>query len=444
MAEVVIIGKPNVGKSTLFNRLVRKKKAIVDDVPGVTRDIVRDVVRVDEGSFFLVDTGGIFEKPEGFIERIVKDRVMDTLQKADLIIFLVDGRTSPTSEDFHIAEVLRKFKDKVMLVANKVENEEVFTRVLPEIYSLGFGDPLPVSAEHKRNIDVLVDGIVERLAEKGIDLEIKEISPEEAVKVAIVGKPNAGKSSIFNAIIGEERALVTPVPGTTRDAIDELVQIGDKKYIFIDTAGLRRRSRIEPKTIEKYGAYRSVDAIERADVVVLVIDALEGITRQDQRLAGLAERRGKATVVVYNKWDLVEHRQERSEEYREYFLDKLYFIDYSPLIFTSAVKGWGIDELLEAIELSYSSYVTKVSTSHVNRALERFLLMSPPPSKKGRKLRVYFGMQVDIKPPTFLFFSNRPEDIPKHYVKSLQKMIRENVFSFEGSPVFIRFKRSRK
>ena len=443
MAQVVIIGKPNVGKSTLFNRLVRKRKSIVDDVPGVTRDIVRDVVRTDEGNFYLVDTGGVFEKPPGELEEKVRQKVLEELERADLILFLVDGRREPTSEDFHIAEALRKFSEKVLLVATKVESDEVYSQVLPEIYKLGFGEPLPVSAEHKRNVDVLVDEIVERLTEMGVDLEV-EREEEEAVKVAIVGKPNAGKSSIFNAILGEERAIVTPIPGTTRDSIDEMVQIGEKKYLFIDTAGLRRKARIEPRTIERYGAYRSVEAIERADVVVLVIDALEGITRQDQRLAGLAERRGKATVVVFNKWDLVDHRKERLEEYRQMFEEKLYFIYYSPLVFTSAVEGWGLDELFDAIDLAYDSYTTKVPTSHINRALEKFLMVSPPPSKKGKKVRIYFGMQVDVKPPTFLFFSNRPDDIPRSYVKSLQRMIRKEVHPFEGAPVFIRFKKSKK
>jgi GTP-binding protein len=443
MAEVLIIGKPNVGKSTLFNRLVKKKKSIVDDVPGVTRDIVRDVVKVDEGKFYLVDTGGIFEKPPGELEEKVREKVLKKIEDADLILFLVDGRSEPTSEDFHIAEVLRKYAEKVLLVATKVENKEVFKRVLPEIYSLGFGEPIHVSAEHKKNIDLLLDEIVERLIEMEVDLEVVE-EEEAAVKIAIVGKPNAGKSSLFNAILGEERAIVTPVPGTTRDYLDEIVEIDGKKYMFIDTAGLRRKSRIEPKTVEKYGSYRSVEAIERADVVVLVIDALEGVTRQDQRLAGLAERRGKATVVALNKWDLVESRDERLEEFRGEFFDKLYFIDYSPLVFTSAVKGWGIEDLMEAIDTAYESYTTKVPTSHVNRALEKFLMVSAPPSKKGKKVRIYFGMQVDIKPPTFLFFSNRPDEIPKSYVKSLQRMIRKEIYPFIGSPVFVRFKRSKK
>ena len=443
MAEVVIIGKPNVGKSTLFNRLVRKRKSIVDDVPGVTRDIVRDPVKTEDGAFYLVDTGGIFEKPPGELEKKVRDKVIDKIVSADLVLFLVDGRKAPTSEDHSIADFLRKYSEKVLLVATKVENERAFSEILPELYSLGFGDPLPVSAEHKKNIDVLLDKILEKLGELGADMEI-EAHSDGVVKIAIIGKPNAGKSSLFNSILGQERAIVTPIAGTTRDYIDELVEIDKKKYLFIDTAGLRRKARIEKGSLEKYGSYRSVDALENADVVVLVIDSTEGITRQDQRLAGLAERKGKATVVAFSKVDLLNRRKERIKELEDEFYEKLYFIDYSPVVFTSAKENLGTKELLSSIDVSYESYTTKVPTSRINKALEKFLLVSPPPSKKGKKVRIYFGMQVDIKPPVLLFFSNRPEDIPKSYTKSLQRMIREEVYHFTGSPVFIRFKRSKR
>ncbi len=443
MAEVVIIGKPNVGKSTLFNRLVRKRKSIVDDVPGATRDIVRDVVETEGGAFYMVDTGGVFEKPPGELEERVRQRVFERIENADIVLFLVDGRRAPTSEDHHIADMLRKYSEKVILVATKVENDEIFFEVLPEIYSLGFGEPIPVSAEHKRNIDLLLDRILEKLAGMDVDMGI-ETPSDDTIKVAILGRPNAGKSSLFNSLLGQERAIVTSIPGTTRDSIDELVKISGKKYLFIDTAGLRRKSKISPKTVEKYGSYRSVDALERADVIVLVIDSTEGITRQDQRLAGLAERKGKATVVAFNKWDLMDNRKERIKEYKDMFEEKLYFVDYSPVVFTSATRNWGLGELLKAIDDSYRSYTTKVSTSHVNRALEKFLMVSPLPSKKGRKVKIYFGMQVDIKPPVFLFFSNHPDEISKSYVKSLQRMIREDIYPFIGSPVFIRFKRSKK
>ncbi|HIP91945.1 MAG TPA: ribosome biogenesis GTPase Der, partial [Thermotoga sp.] len=377
MATVLIVGKPNVGKSTLFNRLIRKRKAIVENAPGVTRDFIQDKVEWNNKVFTLVDTCGIFENPKGIVEKRMKEMTLRMLEEADLLLFVVDGRESITSEDLHLADFVRKSGVDVILVANKVEDKERFEReVKSELYSLGFGEPIPVSSEHSLNIDTLLEKIVETLESKG--LELKEEKREEAIKVAIIGKPNVGKSSLFNAIIGMERTLVTPLPGTTRDAVDEEVEIDEKKYIFIDTAGMRRKSKIEPKTIERYGTYRTVEAVEKADVVVLVLDATEGISKQEQRLAGLVERRGKAIVTVFNKWDLVEHREKREKEYIQLFKEKLYFIDYSPLVFVSALKGWGIKEVIESIEISFKSYTTKVPTSSLNAALEKLFLISPP------------------------------------------------------------------
>ncbi|OQX57346.1 MAG: ribosome biogenesis GTPase Der [Thermotoga sp. 4484_232] len=422
MATVLIVGKPNVGKSTLFNRLIRKRKAIVEDDPGVTRDSIQDRVEWRGKFFTLVDTCGIFENPEGIVEKKMKEMTLDMLKEGDLLLFVVDGREGLTSEDHHLADFVRKSGADVILVANKVEDKKKYeNEVKPELYSLGFGEPIPVSSEHSLNIDTLLEKIVEKLESKG--LELKEEKREEAIKVAIIGKPNVGKSSLFNAILGMERTLVTPLPGTTRDAVDEEVEVDGKRYIFIDTAGMRRRSRIEPKTLERYGTYRTVEAIERADVVVLVLDAMEGISRQDQRLAGLVERRGKAIVTVFNKWDLVEHRERRKEEYLQLFKEKLYFVDFSPLVFVSAT--------------------TKVPTSSLNAALEKLFLISPPPSKGGRKVRIYFGLQVDVKPPVFLFFTNRPDDIPKSYQNSIKRAIRTYVHPFTGSPIFLKFKKSR-
>lgn len=442
MATVLIVGKPNVGKSTLFNRLIRKRKAIVENAPGVTRDFIQDKVEWNNKVFTLVDTCGIFENPEGIVEKRMKEMTLRMLEEADLLLFVVDGRESITSEDLHLSDFVRKSGVDVILVANKVEDKERFEKeVKSELYSLGFGEPIPVSSEHSLNIDTLLEKIVETLESKG--LELKEEKREGAIKVAIIGKPNVGKSSLFNAIIGMERTLVTPLPGTTRDAVDEEVEIDEKKYVFIDTAGMRRKSKIEPKTIERYGTYRAVEAVGKVDVVVLVLDATEGISKQEQRLAGLVERRGKAIVTVFNKWDLVEHREKREKEYIQLFKEKLYFIDYSPLVFVSALKGWGIKEVIESIEISFKSYTTKVPTSSLNVALEKLFLISPPPSKKGRKIRIYFGFQVDVKPPVFLFFSNRPDDIPKSYQNSMKKAIRTYVYPFTGSPIFLKFKRSR-
>jgi GTP-binding protein len=439
MATVLIVGKPNVGKSTLFNKLVRKKKAIVEDEEGVTRDPVQDIVEWYGKTFKLVDTCGVFDNPQDIISQKMKEITLNMIREADLVLFVVDGKKGITKEDESLADFLRKSNVDTILVANKAENLREFEReVKPELYSLGFGEPIPVSAEHNINLDTLLETIIKKLEEKGLDLESKpEIT--DAIKVAIVGRPNVGKSTLFNAILNKERALVSPIPGTTRDPVDEEVFIDGKKYVFVDTAGLRRRSRVEPRTVEKYSNYRVVDSIEKADVVVIVLDATQGITRQDQRIAGLVERRGRASVVVFNKWDLVEHREKRYDEFTKLFREKLYFIDYSPLIFTSADKGWNIDKVIDAINLAYASYTTKVPSSAINSALQKVLAFTNLP----RGLKIFFGLQVDIKPPTFLFFVNSIEKIKNPQKVFLRKLIRDYVFPFEGSPIFLKFKRSR-
>jgi GTP-binding protein len=439
MATVLIVGKPNVGKSTLFNKLVRKKKAIVEDEEGVTRDPVQDIVEWYGKTFKLVDTCGVFDNPQDIISQKMKEITLNMIREADLVLFVVDGKRGITKEDESLADFLRKSNVDTILVANKAENLREFEReVKPELYSLGFGEPIPVSAEHNINLDTLLETIIKKLEEKGLDLESKpEIT--DAIKVAIVGRPNVGKSTLFNAILNKERALVSPIPGTTRDPVDEEVFIDGKKYVFVDTAGLRRRSRVEPRTVEKYSNYRVVDSIEKADVVVIVLDATQGITRQDQRIAGLVERRGRASVVVFNKWDLVEHREKRHDEFTKLFREKLYFIDYSPLIFTSADKGWNVDRVIDAINLVYASYTTKVPSSAINSALQKVLAFTNLP----RGLKIFFGLQVDIKPPTFLFFVNSIEKIKNPQKVFLRKLIRDYVFPFEGSPIFLKFKRSR-
>jgi GTP-binding protein len=439
MATVLIVGKPNVGKSTLFNKLVRKKKAIVEDEEGVTRDPVQDIVEWYGKTFKLVDTCGVFDNPQDIISQKMKEITLNMIREADLVLFVVDGKRGITKEDESLADFLRKSNVDTILVANKAENLREFEReVKPELYSLGFGEPIPVSAEHNINLDTLLETIIKKLEEKGLDLESKpEIT--DAIKVAIVGRPNVGKSTLFNAILNKERALVSPIPGTTRDPVDEEVFIDGKKYVFVDTAGLRRRSRVEPRTVEKYSNYRVVDSIEKADVVVIVLDAAQGITRQDQRIAGLVERRGRASVVVFNKWDLVEHREKRHDEFTKLFREKLYFIDYSPLIFTSADKGWNVDRVIDAINLAYASYTTKVPSSAINSALQKVLAFTNLP----RGLKIFFGLQVDIKPPTFLFFVNSIEKIKNPQKVFLRKLIRDYVFPFEGSPIFLKFKRSR-
>jgi len=302
--KVLIVGKANVGKSTLFNRIIGEKKSIVHDLPGVTRDFVYGETEWDGVSFTVIDTCGIFENAQSYIEEKQKSLIFQSREEAALILFVVDGRNGLTSEDFYIADNLKRYSNKVILVANKAENYDKFEiEVKPELYSLGFGDIIPVSAEHNRNITELLDEIVNFLVKHELTsfIEDAEQTSEEIIKVAIVGRPNVGKSSLFNSIIGIERALVSEIPGTTRDSIDYEVEIEGQKFSFIDTAGLRKKSTVSYGSIEMFSISRSIRAIERSDVVVLVVDALEGITRQDKSIIGLAEDRGKASVIVFNK-----------------------------------------------------------------------------------------------------------------------------------------------
>ncbi|WGS64545.1 ribosome biogenesis GTPase Der [Marinitoga aeolica] len=438
---VLIIGKPNVGKSTLFNRLIKEKKAIVMDYPGVTRDQIFSEARYDGRAFTLVDTCGIFEEPANELEETAKNKVMESLGDSDLILFIVDGKNGLTAEDHYLANVLRKVKDKVLLVANKVESYDKFEiNILPELYTLGLGDPIPISAEHNKNLDELIDKIFEKIPH----YNAKDENHEDVIRVALIGRANAGKSSLFNAITGIERAIVSDVPGTTRDSIDEMVEINGQKYLFIDTAGLKRKSKTKYGSVEMYSTVRTIRAIENSDVVVLLIDAVEGITQQDKKVVGTAENRGKATVIAFNKWDLVKYHDKRIEEYLTLFEKELYFVNYSPVIFTSAAKHWGIEKLMDAIDTAYKSYTRRIPTSALNAALERFMMVSPPPVRKGKRIKIYYGTQVDVKPPVFTFFSNMPQQIPKSYQRAIQNMIRRYIDPFIGSPIFIKFKNRSK
>ncbi len=435
MAIVLVVGKSNVGKSTLFNKLIGKRKSIVADEERVTRDVVVDHVHFNNKSFELVDTCGIFSPKQGELseeeETIYKKSVENTirmLKEADLILFVVDGRNGISSEDIELGEILRESGVDVLLVANKIENEKVIQKNLDDIYSLGFGEPFIVSAEHSISLDELLEETIRRLEEKGLDLQPKSV--ESLIRVSLIGKPNAGKSSLFNMIINEERALVTPIPGTTRDTVDKIVRIGDREYLFVDTAGLRRKSNVED-FLERVSVSRTLDALERSDVAVAVIDASQGITKQDQKIIGLAENRGKGIVVVLNKVDLIDRK--KREILIEKVKEELYFVDFAQVIFTSAKERIGYKELMKAIRESYESLNRRVPTSAVNAALER-LIAKPP-----HGLRIYYGMQVDVRPPVFLFFTNGVK-VPESFQQTLRRMVRHHVDPFVGAPVFVRFK----
>ncbi|MEN6590260.1 MAG: ribosome biogenesis GTPase Der [Fervidobacterium sp.] len=431
MPTVLLVGKSNVGKSTLFNKLIGRRKAIVADESGTTRDAVVDRVVWYDKQFQVVDTCGIFEGKEDEIYEKSREMTIKALEESDLVLFIVDGRNGIASEDYTIAELLRKSGCDVLIVANKVENEKVYEKVYSELFSLGFGEPFPISAEQSKNLDDLVESVIKKLEEKGYNLEMPH-EEKNTIRVTIAGKPNAGKSSIFNMIVNEERALVTPIAGTTRDIIDEFIEINGRNYLFVDTAGLRRKSKIDV-FIERISTLRTIESIERSDVVVLVIDATEGITRQDQRIAGLAEKNGKGTVIVLNKWDLIKNAERKVKEFLDEVHEKLYFIDYSPVIFTSAVNKVGYKELIKAINTAYESLHKKVPTSAINAVLQRMIIKPP------HGLKLYYGLQVDIRPPTFVFFVNKAE-VPESFQLAIKRSIRENIDPFTGVPIFLKFK----
>jgi GTP-binding protein len=432
MAKVVIAGKTNVGKSTLFNRLIGKRKAITEKEEGVTRDTLKGVVVYGDATFDLFDTCGVYEKADDEMLQSMKQRALKAFEEADLILFVVNAREGITSEDEYVAQVLRKLGKKVILVINKAENMRIVEENLPDIFRLGFDDYVIVSAQHNLNVDQLLEKIVNTLKEMNVPLD-QPVKDRSYPSVAIVGKPNVGKSSLFNAILNEDRVNVTPIPGTTRDPVDELVEIDGKKYVFIDTAGLRRKSRIEEKSLEYFSVKRAIDALESADVVVLLIDAVEGVSRQDKRIAGLVLDRGKALVIDVNKFDLVDVKM---SEYERAVRAEMPFVDFCRIVFTSAVKKQGLKSLLSAIDEAYASYCRKVEQSKLNKFLLQLPILAPSLSDT----RVYAIKQVKIKPPKFVFTVNKEDGVRSETQRMLQRLIRERIDPFTGSPIFLEFK----
>lgn len=435
MAKVVIAGKTNVGKSTLFNRLIGRRKAITEKEEGVTRDTLKGVVVHGDAAFLLYDTCGVYEKASDGMLQSMKERALKAFEEADLVLFVVDAREGITSEDEYVAQVLRKLGKRVILVVNKAENMKIVQENLPDIFKLGFDDFVTVSAHHGLNIDQLLDRIVTVLKEMNVPLD--HVQEEKSYpSIAIVGKPNVGKSSLFNAILGEDRVNVTPIPGTTRDPVDELVEIDGKRYVFIDTAGLRRKSRIEKKSLEYFSVKRAIDAVESADVVVLLIDAVEGVSRQDKRIAGLILDRGKALVIDVNKFDLVDSKM---SDYERAVRAEMPFANFCRVVFTSAIKKQGLKQLLTAIDEAYSSYCRRVEQTKLNRLLVQLPVLAP----SLESVKIYSIKQVKIKPPKFVVTVNREEGIREEGKRMLQRLIRERVDPFMGSPIFLEFKQRR-
>ncbi len=424
---VAIVGRPNVGKSTLFNRLVGARKAIVEDIPGVTRDRLYDVSDWAGRDFIIIDTGGIRFDEGDIFTREIKLQAEIAIEEADVILFVVDSHDGMTSEDEQVANLLRKSKKPVVLAANKVEN---FDRQLEyyEFYNLGLGDPIPVSAMHGRNINELLDAVIAGFAPASAYEE-----DSDAIKIAIVGRPNVGKSSLVNALLGEERVIVSDVPGTTRDAIDTPFEYEGNKYILIDTAGIRKKSRIT-ETTERYSVIRALKSVERADVVLTMLDASEGVIEQDQRIAGYVHEQGKANIIVVNKWDLIEKDGHTMNTFDKDIRQDLKFLAYCPILYISALTKKRIFKVLELVDFVSGQHNRRVKTSELNQVVSEALLLNPLPGGGGKKVKIYYATQVQTAPPTFLFFANHPDKIHFSYMRHLDNVLRKN-FGFEGTPI---------
>jgi GTP-binding protein len=427
---VAILGRPNVGKSTLFNRLTGGRVAIVEDTPGVTRDRLYRDAEWGGRTFTLVDTGGLdFTGKEESLSGQIRQQAQIALEEADVLLFVVDGRTGLTFEDEVIANLLRKSQKSVILVVNKVEQ---FKNNLDfyEFYQLGLGEPIPVSAAHGLNTGDLLDLLVSQFK----DIPEEEEEPD-VIKIAVVGRPNVGKSSLVNVILGEERVIVSDLPGTTRDAIDSPFQKEGQDYLLIDTAGMRRKGKIEEKT-ERFSVIRALRAIDRSDVVLIVLDALEGVTEQDKRIAGYVHEAGKGAIIIINKWDLVEKDDKITLRFTEKIRTQLAFMPYAPLLFVSALTKQRVIKILELVNFVAEQQCNRVRTSVLNEVIREAVLLTPPPSYKGKRLKVFYSTQAGVKPPHFILFVNEPTLLHFSYLRYLENKLREN-FGFEGVTIRI-------
>lgn len=429
---VAIVGRPNVGKSTLFNMMAGERIAIVKDTPGVTRDRIYADVSWLKYNFTIMDTGGIEPDTHNQMLRDMREQAEMAIEMADVVMFIVDVKQGLVDADYKVADMLRKAQKKVVLVVNKVDN---FDKMMPDVYefyNLGIGDPHPVSSLAKLGIGDMLDEVTALFPQ---DVEQEE---DERPRIAVVGKPNAGKSSIINKLLGENRVIVSDVAGTTRDAIDTAVTWDDKEYVFIDTAGLRRKNKIKEE-IERYSILRTVSAVERADVVILVIDAVEGVTEQDAKIAGIAHDRGRGIIIAVNKWDLIEKDNHTIRKFTEDIRDILSFMPYAEIIFISAMTGQRIPKIFDVLDMVIQNQQMRVQTGVLNDILAEAVAMQQPPSDKGRRLKIYYMTQVSIKPPTFVIFVNDKKLMHFSYTRYLENKIRE-AFGFKGTSLkfFIR------
>ena len=425
---VAIVGRPNVGKSTLFNALAGKKISIVKDTPGVTRDRIHADVDWLDHKFTMIDTGGIEPDSNDIILSQMREQAQIAIDTADVIIFMTDVKQGLVDSDAKVADMLRRSHKPVILVVNKVDNFNKMMADVYEFYNLGIGDPVPISASQRSGLGDMLDKVVNYFAD--LNLEQEE---DDRPRIAIVGKPNVGKSSIINKITGESRVIVSNIAGTTRDAIDTDVKWNGKDYVFIDTAGLRRKSKVKEE-IERYSIIRTVTAVERADVVIIVIDAVEGVTEQDAKIAGIAHENGKGIIIAVNKWDAIEKNDKTVYEYTNKVRDILSFMPYAEIMFISAKTGQRLPKLFDMIDFVIANHAMRIETGVVNEIMAEAVALQQPPSDKGKRLKLYDITQVSVKPPTFVIFVNDKQLMHFSYTRYIENKIRE-AFGFKGTPL---------
>ncbi|MDI9484371.1 MAG: ribosome biogenesis GTPase Der [Bacillota bacterium] len=425
---VAIVGRPNVGKSTLFNRITKSRTAIVEGQPGVTRDRIYGEGEWVNKHFTVIDTGGI-DSEDDVITRQVRVQAMVAVEQADVIVFVVDGRAGLTGIDEEIGDVLRRHEKPVVLCVNKVEGTLDSWEAAVDFYRLGLGEPILVSAEHGRNVGDLLDAVVGHFPEDA------DVEPDESLKIAIVGRPNVGKSSLVNKILGEERVIVSEIAGTTRDAIDTKLTYKEQPLTLIDTAGLRRRSKVE-EDLEYYSVVRTLGAVERSDVTVVLIDATEGLTEQDKRIAGYAHEKGRGVILAVNKWDLVPKETNTMRDFELEIRAGLQFLDYAPIVFISALTGQRLNRLLDICLDVNEACSMRISTGRFNEILQDAMAMNQPPSDKGVRLKIYYGSQVQVKPPVFVLHVNRKDLMHFSYERYLENRIRQE-YGFVGTPIML-------
>lgn len=426
---VAIVGRPNVGKSTLFNIFANSRISIVEDTPGVTRDRLYAEGDWLDNQFMMVDTGGIEIMNSDAIAVSIRQQAEIAIKEADVILFVCDARSGIVQEDADVARILRKSGKPIVLAVNKADSPKQELNVY-EFYNLGLGEPFPISAANHLGIGDLLDAVVAKFPQNKAGVFDND---EDQIKVALIGRPNVGKSSIFNSLVGQERSIVSDVAGTTRDAIDTPVVRNGQKYLFIDTAGMRRKGKID-EPIEKYSIIRSLRAVDRSDVVLMVIDAVDGVTEQDKKIAGYAHEAGKGIVIVVNKWDAYEKDENSTLRYTETLRKELIFMQYAPVVYVSALTKQRIHRLPEVISYVAEQNAMRVATSVLNQVIADAVAINPPPTEKGQRLKILYATQVKIKPPTFVIFVNEPEIMHFSYQRYLENKLRE-AFGFEGTPL---------